>query len=233
MANARQFMAARTAAWAKAGGKKPLTALQLSGVMENGFYCPINGDVNLSFGYWTNKLMTFTTSPSWKEYPSGWGGSYFGTNSSSLEIRFGSGSSNTKVMFPYTEQSGWHHYLAVRNNSNYYFYVDGLLVKTNSISNAKLKNNADYFRVTKGFNDTRSSISRSVCLVTVFERALSSQEVYALSQMREFNVTDSIFNSCCVAAEMLEGSGSTWTNKIDNSTVQLNGTLNWNVQFDV
>lgn len=198
--------------------------------------CTINGCTDVSYGGWVRNCDSMLSMPSWAEGSGGWGGTYFGLNGNTMECRFGSGSSNTKKQWSWTEGSPdtWYHYYFVRSGSTMYFYVNGALQGSMSASSNALRNNKSEFNLSIGFAGHKVGIvldkQVSVVGLAFFSRALSQQEIVAARDLVKADLLAAPYNDrCLLAVNCDEGSGNRIRELVSGSDIVLESEPPWDV----
>ena len=197
----------------------------------------MNGYTNQTLMGW---VMVISGTWSWAEGPAwletgGWGGTYFGYNNGTMEVRFGTGSSDSKKQYNYSVSIGeWHHYCFTRGGGDYKFYLDGTLRETQTGTQNASRNNGETFYLTRGLGGgTSLSPDMSIVNYAAFSRTLTAQEVQSAYQATTIDTTAAPFNSgLIVGINLTEGSGDKIYDVVSGNYITIPGTPQWNVPFN-
>ena len=218
-------------------GRPELRTLNLKGASIAALPCNINGLTNATLFAWARNLENYWIAPSWAEN-GGWGATYFGKNGDTIEVRFGSGSSDSKKQFSFVvADNEWHHYCFVRDASgstgSYRFYFDGQLSGTESGNKIAMKNNQTSFRLANGMYGAVPDREESIVAYGVFSRELSDNEVEQVYNARLIDTTKAPFNSGLIMGmNVTEGEGDKVYDVVSGSYVTISSTPNWTVDFN-
>ena len=220
-------------------GKSVRKTLNLKGLDIGGISCEINGFNEQTLMGWVRADSTgwnYAVGPSWLE-SGGWGGTYFGVNSDTMEVRFGTGDSQSKKQFPYTLQlSEWHHYCFTRNSEGEYdFYCDGVFVERQSGTSSNSANNGNIFYLTHGISgNTTITVDIGIVGYSAFSRALSVSEVRQAFRDKIIDTSKPPYNSgLLLGMNILEGSGNRLYDVVSGEYAEISGEPSWNFPFDV
>ena len=218
------------------GSMKSFNTFNLNGLSDSGLTVTINGLTNMTLFSWVKPTSNWNMQacPAWYESPSGWGGTYFAKNSNTMEVRFGSGSSNSKIQYTYSVPTDeWHHYCFVRSGSSYLFYVDGQLNSTQTGGTAALQRNGTFY-LTKGINGAAVTYDISYVSYGAFSRALTAAEVQQVYQAGAVIDTSSapFNNNLILGLSLTEGSGNILHDVASGNSITLTGNVVWDVPFD-
>lgn len=230
---------AREYFWGRRAAPSGPMVLNIRSLTDSGLDVPVNNLTDMSLFGWVKSARSWSlhTAPGWTETSGGWGGTYFGqVNDAEMEVRFGSGSSLSRITYSYVFPTNeWHHYCFVRSSGSYKYYLDGQLRETKTGNTTAMKRNGRFY-LTQGFYGSRNtSYDVGIAAYGAFSRALSDSEVaqvYAAGAGIDKTVAP-FSSGLILGLNLTEGSGTQIYDVAGERYMTItSGTPQWSIPFN-